>query len=115
MEPRSIPSYNFNELAEFCTKEANAKGWKEPRSFGEIIALIHSEATEALEEWRNHRPENQLYFKVGKPEGIPAELADILIRVLHCAGIYDIDLDIAFREKIIYNRTREFRHGGKRI
>ncbi|MFC3802832.1 hypothetical protein [Cohnella sp. GCM10012308] len=109
---------------------AVSKGWwDEDRSFGEIIALIHSEASEALEDLRNgHEPTEVWYeFKKpddvytlpynlngeGKPCGIPSELADIVIRVFDAAGRYGIDLEEAIAEKMAYNATRPQRHGGK--
>lgn len=49
-----------------------------------------------------------------KPIGIPSELADIIIRVGHIAAKRGVDLDRALYEKMEYNRTREFRHGGKK-
>lgn len=43
----------LNELAREINKNAVAHGWwDEPRSFGDIIALCHSELSEALEETR---------------------------------------------------------------
>ena len=49
-----------------------------------------------------------------KPEGIPIELADVIIRVLDLCGRYGIDIEAAIREKHAYNLTREHRHGGKK-
>ncbi|WP_217597854.1 hypothetical protein [Cohnella sp. GbtcB17] len=110
---------------------AVSKGWwDEERSFGEIIALIHSEASEALEDYRAGKQPTEVWYErvtpMGmtaivdsrlyehdKPCGIPSELADIVIRVFDAAGRYGIDLEQAIAEKMAYNATRPQRHGGK--
>lgn len=50
-----------------------------------------------------------------KPEGVPTELADVVIRVFDLAGWLGIDLASAIREKMRFNKTRPYRHGGKAI
>ena len=42
-------------------------------------------------------------------------LADVLIRVLDCASGLGLDMDAAVQAKIEKNKTRGFRHGGKRV
>jgi hypothetical protein len=48
-----------------------------------------------------------------KPEGIPSELADIIIRVLDICGYHKIDIAAAIADKMAFNDTRDYRHGGK--
>ena len=55
----------------------------------------------------------EVYFVENKPEGVPIELADLIIRVLDTCEQYGIDIEAAIEMKIKYNETREYRHGGK--
>lgn len=106
-------------------------GWWEggDRNMGELIALMHSELSEALEAWRDDEP--ALHYKypnhaparyetapkigdqLGKPCGIASEFADVIIRILDTCEHYNIPITTALLEKHQYNLTRAYRHGGK--
>jgi NTP pyrophosphatase (non-canonical NTP hydrolase) len=49
------------------------------------------------------------------PEGIPVELADVLLRVFDMCEFYNIDLEFALKVKHRHNETRPYRHGGKAV
>lgn len=70
-----------------------------------ILALITSEMSEALEAFRNDAP----------LAAFGEELADTIIRVLDCAAGLGLNMDAAVRAKIEKNKTRGYRHGGKRV
>lgn len=104
----------LNELAREIHRNAEDKGFWEPRpSFGEVVALCHSELSEALEEYRAGRI---LEYTVDeKPEGIAVEMADCLIRILDWAASEGVEMDGVVRRKMAYNATRSYRHGGKKL
>ena len=106
----------INEFAAEVHKNAVDHGWWEgERTFPEIVALIHSEVSEALEEYRNGRLPTEVYTgNGGKPEGIPIELADVIIRIFDYCGYAGIDIENVLEVKHEYNKSRPYRHGGKK-
>lgn len=174
------------------------KGWRPAgggpgaNTWGDYIALLHSEISEALEAYRDHRLNDSTLLRVAggavmpKPEGVGSEFADVLIRLLDMMDVFGkplpgttiaeiveewpaasveallvgegfggwmawlhhwadklwmepvggmrwvvgqqvlaalgitaqhfgIDLEAEYRRKIAYNRTREWRHGGRTL
>ena len=101
-------------------------GWfDESRTFGEDIALLHSEVSEMFEAYRTYG----IYDATGpnkkvlgielseppKPEGVGSEAADILIRLLDTCQRHGISLQYEYERKMEYNKTRPYKHGGKKI
>lgn len=104
--------------------------WEKERTLGELVSLIHTEASEAMEDFRNGHKPTQVWYEykqrdirgnfedddfpiigvgpgglilsiqpsvteggnvlLGKPCGIPSELADIVIRVFDLVGKYEV-------------------------
>lgn len=77
------------------------------------IALIHSEASEALEDLRVGAIKTTINPETGKVTGLPSELIDVLIRTLDLLAAMGVDIDQLVQLKTEYNKNRPMKHGGK--
>lgn len=78
-------------------------GLPKERNVGELIALEHSELSEALEAARKDLMDD----KLPEFDGETVELADCLIRIFDHAGGRGLELGKALAAKLRYNETRE--------
>ena len=107
-------AFGIDALCHICREDAVANGWwQSDRNEAELIALMHSELSEALESVRAKEP--SLYYDANnKPEGKLSEYADVLIRIFDAVGPDEAELLAeAVVKKIEFNRGRGHRHGGK--
>jgi NTP pyrophosphatase (non-canonical NTP hydrolase) len=94
----------------------NAEILFEEVNIPEKLMLMVSELGEALEHYRGEAGTLTFFSEENnkKPDGMWIELADCIIRILDLAGAYHIDMESFIRMKHEYNKTRPYRHGGKK-
>lgn len=92
----------LNSIATKLHNVAVDHGWWEyERNLGEILCLIHSEVSEALESLRNNEGQ----------ESFAEELADIIIRTLDLAARLNINIGYTVLRKNEINIDRPHKHG----
>ncbi len=95
------PAYqSLGHIIKNCAICGGKGYYGENRNNGEMIALMHSELSEALEGLRHNDWKN-----------VAEELADTVIRIMDFCGGRDIDLEKEILKKIKKNKKRPYKHG----
>ncbi|HUU89540.1 MAG TPA: hypothetical protein VMX17_17540 [Candidatus Glassbacteria bacterium] len=111
---------SLNELAKEFLQVSVDHGFHDEGSDGitsntiaAFVANLHGEISELWEAYRK----DTLNKKCDKPINLTCaeeELADIIIRTLEYGQQLGLDMDRAVSIKNEYNKTRPWRHGGKK-
>lgn len=135
-EKRAEQPKGLQQMQDEVTAWCERKGWKgegsAPVTFGDTMALLHSEVSEALEAYRDWgladatkdirvecygQCQNPDHASItpGKPEGVGSEFADVLIRLLDDCDRWGVDLAFEYERKMAYNERRPYQHGGRAL
>ena len=116
-QPKYVPTREATLMAvsilmDACYHRGYNAGWwhdlktgeptNETRNVGELLCLVHSEISEAMEGARknlqdDHLPQHSMF---------ETELADALIRIFDIAGGKNLNLAEALMDKLEYNENR---------
>lgn len=119
----------INNLAVQIHANAKSKGFYDSeKNIGEMLCLIHSEVSEAMEADRKDRYATTSIvgingwvkdvdflraYKEKVKDTFEAELADIMIRVMDLAAFKGIDLEQFIKANMRNNSLRPHKHGKK--
>ena len=109
----------LNELSQDIHQRNVAAGWwtdiktgqtllgkdeygRDRRNVPELLCLVHSEISEAMEGYRKNLMDDKLPHR----SMFEVELVDCIIRIFDIAGAHDLDLGGALIEKLEYNQNR---------
>lgn len=103
----------MDAIVDTCHGAAKRSGWWTDlrtgesllgkRNVGEMLCLVHSEVSEAMEAHRKNLMDDKLPHRLG----LEVELADAIIRIADLAGALNLDLGGAIAEKLRYNAQRQ--------
>ncbi len=110
----------LNESAQVIFENNKEKGfWDEKRNIGELLMLVVTELSEALDAHQKGRFSSEIdenpispeLFKETVKDTFEDEIADAVIRLLDLSAGLGINLEAHIRAKVAYNKTRERLHG----
>ncbi len=111
MTDEEVVAYNGLNFAQHLAHQtASDAGWYRDsatgkpveRNFGEVVALMHSELSEALEADRKGLMDDKLPHRDGRE----VDFADCILRILDTAAALGLDVPGALIEKNRFNRHR---------
>lgn len=100
----------INNAAEVHYTAVSKGFWEDgdERNNGELLCLVHSEVSEALEALRHGNPPDE---KISEFSSVEAELADVVIRVMDLAHARGWRVAQAVEAKMKFNNSRPYKHG----
>lgn len=117
----------INRLSKQCHENARRKGfYDKDKNIGEMLALIHSEVSEALEADRIECHTNEDIKRIitissdrkfeeefldHVKDTFESELADIIIRVFDLSAFKAINLEAHIKANMRFNTLRPIKHG----
>ena len=107
-----IQHWNIEQEVNFQINKKHGFEEDSEFNFGEKLALVHAELSEALEYYRKgNGPSDHI------PEftGVEEEFADAIIRMMNIAHRLKLRIPEAMIAKQKFNAARPFKHGGKKF